>query len=204
MAVSTNTIRRFSIYRRLLLPLLRDGRTRICSHEIASLAAVGAAQVRRDLMSLGSTGASGRGYDIQRLVESIGTVLDGDTPQRAALVGLGHLGRAILNHFNGRRPNLAITAAFDVRTDRIDRVILGCRCYHLDALPKVVAEEGITLGILTVTTGAAEDVATRMIEAGILGILNFAPIRLRIPRQVHIENLDMTTFLETVAFFARP
>ncbi len=154
-------------------------------------------------MALPDSGAGRRGYDVTRLVDEISRILDGGRTQRAALVGLGHLGRAILDYFRGRRPNLSISATFDVRADRVGRILQGCRSHHLDALPEVVADQGIALGILTVPADAAQAVAEQMVEAGIRGILNYAPTRLRLPPEIFVENLDMTVSLETVAFFAQ-
>jgi len=200
---STKTIGRLSLYRRLLtgVPAIAD--RHIYSHQLAAMAGGTAVQVRRDLMVIGCTGSTTRGYDRADLVESIGRFLDDPKGVGAALVGVGNLGRAILAYFAGRRPKLAITAAFDSDSAKTDRVIRGCRCYLIGELPRVVGEQGIQLGIIAVPAPAAQEVADLLVRAGVTGILNFAPTGLHLPKHVYLEDIDMTTALEKTAYFAR-
>ena len=120
-----------------------------------------------------------------------------------ALVGVGNLGRAILAYFTGRRPNLAIVAAFDRDEHRVNRVIHGCRCYPADKLEETLAEQEIRTAIIAVPAGEAQKVADRLVRGGVRGILNFAPTPLRVPPAVFVQEMDITTSLEKVAFFAR-
>ncbi|MFW6154357.1 MAG: redox-sensing transcriptional repressor Rex [Planctomycetota bacterium] len=197
------TIGRLSQYRRLLGLRMRTGQGSVYSHELAAFAGVTAAQVRRDLMVIGARGSPTKGYDVHSLIDCLGGVLDDPAGQRAALVGVGNLGRALLTYFRGRRPKLSIVAAFDVDASKIDRVICGCRCYPMDKIPEVVAAEQITVGILTVPASAAQQVAEVLEAAGVSGLVNFAPQPLRIGPPTYVENLDMTMTLERVAYFAR-
>ena len=182
---------------------MAQGERSIYSHELAALIGGTAAQIRRDLMAVGYSGSPTHGYDIRELVVSIGNFLDAPRLQGVALVGVGNLGRAIMAFFAGRRPKLSIVAAFDNDPYKVNRVIHGCRCYSLDEAPKVVKEQGIEVGILCVPSGVAQDVAERMVRAGIRGILNFAPVPLRVPADVFVEDIDMTMSLEKVAYFSR-
>jgi len=201
--INVKTVQRFSLYRRLLLNLqTEEARERIYSYELAALAGNTAAQVRRDFMALEPSGCTSKGYEIHRLVESIAGVLDSDTGQKVAIVGTGHLGKAVIDFFRGRRPKLTIVAGFDVKNDRVDRSFHGCPVHHVDRLEEVVRKEGITMGILTLPVDAAQAAAEALIRGGVRGIVNFAPTRLRLPSDVHVEDLDMTTYLETVAYFA--
>lgn len=201
-SASEKTVGRLSLYRRLLNRLGPDANS-IYSHELAALAGITAAQVRRDFMSIGYAGSPTRGYDIRELKESIAHFLDAPTGQGAALIGVGNLGRAILSYFAGRRPNLSITAAFDKEPYKVNRVINGCRCYPIEDIPKVIAEKGIRVGILTVPSAEAQAMTDTLVRAGIKGLLNFAPIPLRVPADVYVADIDMTMALEKVAFFAR-
>jgi len=201
--VSSNSVARLGLYRRLLEELRKGGVQYIFSHQLAPLSNVTAAQVRRDVMPLGCSGNPAKGYAVAELSESIGQLLDAPEGERVALVGVGNLGRAIISYVAGRRPGLAIVAAFDTDAAMAGRVIHGCRCYHLDELPEVVEAEGITVGIITVPAAAAQAVADRLLRAGVRGILNFAPTRLRVPAEVTVEDLDVTLALEKVAFLAR-
>jgi redox-sensing transcriptional repressor len=200
--VSQKTIGRLSLYRRLLTNTADEARY-IFSHKLASLAGFTAAQVRRDLMEIGYTGSTTRGYDRAELAGAIGKFLDDPHGTQVALVGIGNIGRAILAYFAGRRPKLAIVAAFDIDPAKTGRVIHGCRCYLLSELPQVAAELDITVGITAVPASAAQDVADALVAAGVTGILNFAPHRLRVPPDVYVEDVDMTTSLEKAAYFSR-
>ena len=201
--VPHRTVRRLSLYRRLLNRMYAEGVISVYSHELARMAGGTAAQVRRDIMSVGYAGSPKRGYDVKGLIEHIGSFLDAPEGQRVALVGVGNLGRAILSYFSGRRPRLAIAAAFDNDPAKTNRVIHGCRCYGDGEIQKVVKELGIDVAILTVPAREAQNTADALVEAGVSGILNFAPVPLRVPAGVYAEDIDMTMSLETVAYFAR-
>jgi redox-sensing transcriptional repressor len=200
---SERTIGRLSLYRRILGHLKTDGRPYIHSHQIAALCGVTPAQVRRDLMSIGYSGSPNRGYDTSELLWSIEDFLYDSKGQNVALVGVGNLGRAILAYFTGRRPRLTVVAAFDNDPAKHSRVILGCRCHPLEQIEPVVRAQGIQVGILTVPASAAQQVAERLVEAGVTGLLNFAPVALRLPLHVHVEDIDLAMSLEKVAFFSR-
>jgi redox-sensing transcriptional repressor len=201
--ISDRTIGRLSLYRRLLNNLLAEGTQNVYSHQLAALAGGTAAQVRRDMMAIGYTGSPKRGYDVRELIESIGSFLDTPRTQGAALVGIGNLGRAIMSYFAGRRPKLTIQAAFDNDPYKINRVILGCRCYAVAELSAVVRDGDLKVGIITVPASEAQNIADMLVRAGVRGILNFAPVRLRVPPGVYVEDIDMTMSLEKVAYFAR-
>jgi len=201
--ISEKTIGRLSLYRRLLNVLQGEGHRHVFSHQLAGIAGCTAAQVRRDLMAVGYSGSPIHGYEVARLIESIREFLDAPGGQGVALVGVGNLGKAILAYFTGRRPNLRIVAAFDNDTHKVNRVIHGCHCHAMADLPQVVKKLGIRLAIITVPANAAQEVADGLSRAGVRGLLNFAPVRLRVPPSVYVEDIDMTMSLEKVAYFAR-
>lgn len=201
--IPDKTIGRLSLYRRLLNRLLDENVRNIYSHQLAAMAGVTAAQVRRDIMSIGYSGNPNRGYDLVEFIGSIGKSLDDPEGQRVALVGVGNLGRAILTYFTGRRPKLTIVAAFDNDPRKYNRVIQGCRCYSIEQLPEIVEALDITIGTITVPANEAQWVADLLVQAGIMGILNYAPVRIRVPSTVYVEDIDMSMALEKVAYFAR-
>jgi redox-sensing transcriptional repressor len=201
--VSDKSIGRLSLYRRLLNNLLAEGSEHVYSHQLAQLAGGTPAQVRRDIMNIGFTGSPAKGYEVRRLIESIGQFLDEPGGQHAALVGVGNLGRAILNFFSGRRPRLDIVAAFDSDPAKTGRLIMGCPCHSMPEMAAVLPEKNIKLGIITVPAAEAQSVADQVIEAGVLGLLNFAPVTLHLPPHVYVEYIDMTMSFEKVAYFAR-
>ena len=156
-------IARLSVYRRLLQDLPANAHPEIHSHDLAAISRNTAAQIRRDLMDIGFTGSSARGYRIEQLVESIGRILDAPDGQTAALCGVGNLGRALLDYFTIWRPQLRIVAAFDTDPDKTGRVIHRCRVWPLSELDEVVRAQGITVGVITVPAVAAQRVAESML-----------------------------------------
>lgn len=201
--VQPHSIGRLSLYRRLLANHLAAGTPFVFSHELAAMARVSPAQVRRDLMHLNCSGSPSKGYRVDRLVACLSDELDHPTGQGVALVGIGNLGRALITHFHGRRERLAIVAAFDREPDKVNRIFHGCHCHPLEALETVLERDDIRAAILAVPAEDAQLMADRLVAAGVKGILNYAPVPLRVPDDVFLEEQDMTTALERVAYFAR-
>ena len=199
--IPVNTIGRLSLYRRLLQEQLAAGARQVYSHQLAGLAVTTAAQVRRDLMTIGFGGSPRRGYAIQELVEAITAVLARSIETTAALVGVGNLGRAILAYYASRQP-IRFAAAFDRVAEKTGRILHGCRCYPADEMAAVIARERIHVGVIAVPAPEAQSVADQLVLAGVTGILNFAPVRLRVPQGLHVENVDLMMALDRVAYYA--
>lgn len=197
------TVERLSQYRRELLQLLEEGKAYVFSHEIAQLLNLTSVQVRRDIMLLGYTGTLRRGYEIKSLIEFIGKLIDTNEPMRIGLVGAGNLGTAIMNHFNGKRIQLSIVACFDVNPAKVGTEIEGVHCYHVDDLSEVVKSKNISIAILTVPNIVAYTTAHQAVEAGIKGILNYTSTPLHIPEIIYLEEYDMITSMEKVAYFVK-
>ncbi len=203
MKIPDRTVERVILYRRRLRALHAAGQTRIYSHELAGVEGVTPAQVRRDLMTIGYTGSPAKGYDVAGLITKIDETLNPHQDEGVVLVGVGRLGKAFLAYFAGQANHLPVVAAFDVDQEMVGRLVHGCRCYGLDELETVLAQRSVRVAFLTVPGDAAQEVADRLVRAGIRGLVNLAPIRLRVPPDVYVEYLDITVSLEKVAFFAR-
>ena len=203
MQLSDKVVSRLSLYRRLLVERPDSPPSQIYSHELAKLACVSSAQVRRDMMAIAYSGTPNRGYDVKKLVEELGKTLDDPAGTRIALVGIGNLGRALISFFSERRSRLAVRVGFDIDPEKVNRVLFGCRCHAMDKMAEVIRAEQIRTAILTVPAREAQRVTDQLIQAGILGILNFAAVPLRVPPHVYLMDQDMTMALETVAFFTR-
>lgn len=197
------TIERLSQYRRALLICLDQGQTHIYSHEIAKIQHITAVQVRRDLMLIGYTGTLRKGYNVSELIDLIGSIIDDDEGIRVAIVGMGNLGRALINYFSGKRSRLSISASFDTNPDKIGRTMSGVPCYSLEDMNEIIARENIKIGIMTVPAAAALTVAEKLVKAGIKGILNYTPKPVYVPKDVYLEEYDMITSLEKVAFYVK-
>ena len=200
---SGKAIGRLSLYRRILGEFIAEGASSLRSYQLADRAGVSAAQVRRDLMLIGYEGSPRKGYDAQKLLDSLVSFLSSPQDQHTILIGVGNLGRALLSYFANRGHRENIVAAFDVDPQNTGRVIHGCKCYHFDELTKVWGLHNIKVAIVAVPAHAAQKTVDKLVSLGIKGIINFAPVRLKSPDKVYIENVDLTMLLEKVAFFAR-
>ena len=202
-SVAHRTVGRLSLYWRILRDLGAKNGSHIYSHALAAKAGVTAAQVRRDLMVTGYTGTPVHGYEIRKLQRHIEAFLFSPTEERAALAGVGNMGRAILTFFAGRRPTLKITASFEKDPQKTDRIIGGCPCYSIEKAESVIRDMGITVGIIAVPAEEAQYVASAFVSAGIRGILNFARTPLQVPPEVYVEYIDLAMAMDKVAYFAR-
>lgn len=203
MKLPERTVERISAYRRTLLDCLANGKTHIFSHELAQLHHNTAVQVRRDIMFIGYSSSQRKGYDVSDLIDIIGEILDSKEGLNVAVVGMGNLGRAVTTYFMGKRSKLNIIAAFDVDPNKIDRVISGVKCYSLNQLQEIIEAENISIGILTVPSDQAKEVAENMYMAGVKGMLNFTTVPLNVSPEVYIDEYDMVTSLEKVAYFVK-
>lgn len=203
MNLPERTVERLSEYRRILLDSLTNGKTHIYSHELAALNHITAVQVRRDMMLMGFTSMQRKGYDIRELIESIGKLIDTPEGMNVAVIGAGNLGRAITGYFRGKRSKLNIVATFDVDPDKIGRVIAGVKCFSMDSLEQLILEQQVNIAILTVPPEHARKISDQLAAAGIKGILNFTTVPLNMPPHVFLEEYDMITSLEKVAYFVK-
>ena len=201
--ISEKTIERLCFYRRLLEIMKTEGTPFVYSHTLAALSGGTAAQVRRDLMILGYNGNPRRGYKVEELIAHIDDFYEAGRVQNVAIVGVGNLGRAIMSYFCTWQNHFSVVAAFDVNPDRLGPACGNTPCYPIERLKDVVREKDIQVAIVTVPALAAQGVVDQLVETGIKGILNFAPVRLKTPKDVFVENMDMTMVLEKVVFFAR-
>lgn len=208
MATLTNTIpektiERLSEYRRTLLSCHRQGITHVFSHVLAGIHGITAVQVRRDLMLIGFSSDTKKGYDVQVLIEYISNILDSPTPMNIAVLGMGHLGQAITKYFNGKGLKLKITTAFDVDPEKVGKIIDGIPCYHMDTFEEEVEDKDISIVIVSSPTKVAPTLVLPIINAGIKGVLNFTSTPLNFPQGIVVENYDITTLLEKVAYFVK-
>ena len=203
MMLPERTVERLSEYRRSLLQCLEEGKTHIFSHELAELHHNTAVQVRRDIMFIGYTSMQRKGYDVRELIDVIGEILDSEKGLNVAVIGVGNLGRAVTTYFIGKRSKLNIIATFDVDTTKIDRVISGVKCYPLSRLKEIVESNNISIAIMTVPADSATVVSSQLVESGIKGVLNFTTVPLHVAPDVYLDEYDMITSLEKVAYFVK-
>lgn len=197
------TVERLSQYRRILILCYNEGQQHIFSHELAVLMHIKPVQIRRDLMLIGYSGTLRKGYDIKELIAKIGLLLDTTEGQKVAIIGMGNLGRAISSYFNGKRSKLTISAAFDNDPSKINRVISGIKCYSIDDMQKIIKAESIDIAILTIPPEIATNIARDLVLCGIKGILNYTSTPINVSQHVYLEEYDMITSIEKVAFMVK-
>jgi redox-sensing transcriptional repressor len=197
------TIERLSQYRRSLFSCLDNGKTYIYSHELADLLHITAVQVRRDIMFIGYSTPNRKGYNVNELIQVISKIIDPQEVYNVAVVGLGNLGRAISTYFIGKRPQLNLVATFDLDPKKIGNSIAGVECYSIERLREIIMGKYISIGILTVPPYSAQEMTKALVQAGIKGILNFTSVILSVPDTIYLEQYDMITSIEKVAYFVK-
>lgn len=203
MKISDKTIERLIIYK-FLLERLRDSNCEnVYSHQIASLAHLKASQVRRDFMIIGYSGNQKTGYNVKKLINSISEFLNPSEKINVILLGVGNLGRALLRYYSDIQRNYSVVACFDIDKNKIGEFIYCTKCYSLDDLKKIINEYNVKTAIVTVPAKAAQEVVDKLVSYGIKGIINFAPVRIKVPNDVYVEYIDFSVAVEKVNFFAK-
>jgi len=197
------TVERLSEYRRALLGCLAENKNYIFSHDLAALLHITAVQVRRDLMLIGYSSVLRKGYDVRELIQTIGRIIDSEEGLNVAIICIGNLGRAVTSYFRGKRSKLNLVASFDNDPQKVNKVISGVKCYHIQDMEKIIAEMNIKVAILSVPADYAKSTCEAIVRYGIKGILNFTTVSLNVPSGVYLEEYDMITSIEKVAYFVK-
>lgn len=197
------TVERLSEYRRMLLECLKQGKTHIYSHELASMHGITAVQVRRDLMLIGFSSDTKKGYDVEVLIDFIGTIIDSPAGLNVGVIGMGNLAQAVTHYFNGKRSKLRITAAFDIDPNKVGHTVAGVPCYHMDTFAETARSLDLRIVILTSPSSVAAGTVEPITRAGIRGVLNFTSTPLNFPDDIYVEDYDIITLLEKVAYFSK-
>lgn len=195
------TAKRLPLYYRYLLILNEEGKAKVSSTELAEAVQVDSASIRRDFSYFGALGKRGYGYDVKNLLQFFKKILNQDTLTNVALVGVGNLGRALLNYNFKRSNNIRISCAFDINQDITGHILSGVPVYDMNDLKQQISDQQLSIAILTVPSSSAQKTMDEMVEAGIKGVMNFTPIRLSAPSDVRIQNVDLATELQTLIYF---
>ncbi|MEQ8788227.1 MAG: redox-sensing transcriptional repressor Rex [Pirellulaceae bacterium] len=193
-------VSRLSLYLRELQHLVRDGQETTSSTQLGNVLGFTDAQVRKDLAYFGQFGYPGIGYRCEELIHEIKRILGTDRSWPVAMVGAGNLGRALVGYKGFGQQGFRVAAVFDIDASKIGREIDGVTIYGLDQISQVVAEKGIRLAILAVPASAAQEVAEKLTEAGIDGILNFAPVTIGSSERINTVGVDLAIELEQLSF----
>ncbi|MCZ7628181.1 MAG: redox-sensing transcriptional repressor Rex [Microthrixaceae bacterium] len=194
------TVVRLPLYHRALIALNRAGTETVSSEQLAGIAGVNAAKVRKDLSYFGSFGTRGVGYDVDQLLDEMRTHLGLQHARNCVVVGTGNLGSALLSFAGFSDRGFCVVAAVDVDPERVGTVIAGTEVGHQDELARLVRDNDVAIGLVSTPPAAAQQVTEELVAAGVRCILNFAPTVLEVPEGVVVRNVDLASELEILAF----
>ena len=195
------TVGRLPRYLQALAGMAADGTAVASSEELAMAAGVTSAKVRKDLSHLGSYGTRGVGYDIAYLIHQIRRELGLTQDWGIAIAGIGNLGHALANYKGFGDRGFRVAALVDVDPAKVGERVGKLEVVHIDTLPQLVKELAIAIGVIATPATAVQDVADRMVAAGIHSILNFAPAPLVAPPGVSVRSVDLAVELQILAYY---
>jgi redox-sensing transcriptional repressor len=195
------TVARLPLYYRALLETADQQVVTVSSERLAELAGVNAAKVRKDLSYLGSYGTRGVGYDVEYLLVQISRELGLTQDWPVAIVGIGNLGQALANYRGFGARGFRIVALVDADAAKVGRRVGELPIEALDDLPHIVQDRGIAIGVIATPAAAAQEVADRLVEAGVTSILNFAPAVVTVPETVSLRKVDLAIELQILSFY---
>ncbi len=199
--IPVTTVNRLTQYSRVFSQIEKAGSTTTSSRELADLTGINPAQVRKDLAYFGQFGRRGVGYDVVELKQQIRSILGLDRDRHCAVIGVGHLGTALMMYQGFGNMSFRVVAAFDTDPDKIGWELEGTPVYDLAELPRLAREKKIELAILAVPASVAQEVADQVVAAKIPALLNFAPAHLSVPEGTLLRNVDFASELEALTYF---
>lgn len=192
---------RLPLYYRALLEIDEHQRPTVSSEQLAALAGVNAAKVRKDLSYLGSYGTRGVGYDVAELIDEITHELGLTQDWPVAIVGLGNLGRALANYRGFGARGFRVVALVDADAEKVGTRVGDLGIESIDDLDAIVADRDVAIGVIATPAGVAQDVTDRLVEAGVGSILNFAPAVVTVPDTVSLRKVDLAIELQILSFY---
>ena len=195
------TVKRLALYYRCIEKMLETGRENVSSQDIAVKLELKASQVRKDLSYFGEFGKRGVGYDAESLFDNIGEILGMKRRWNVCVIGIGNLGLALANYPALTRSGFYIKALLDSDNNKIGIPMPG-DLYIEDVknMKNIVKSRNIDVGVITVTADSAQEIADQLVEAKIKGIINFAPLKLVVPKDVRLEEIDISVAFRSLAF----
>jgi redox-sensing transcriptional repressor len=203
LGVPEVVIDRLPVYARTLAVLESRGRQVVSSQELGEELGVTPAQIRKDLSYFGRFGKQGRGYNVQRLAGELRRILGLDQEWTMVLVGVGNLGRAILSYRGFTPEGFKIIAAFDTHAETVGRSVGGIRVFNVNNLPQFLNNNPADIGIVAVNASAAQEVADILVSSGVRGILNYAPVALRVPEGTQLKDIEPVLALQSMTYYLK-
>lgn len=198
-----SVVRRLPVYLHILDSLIENDVEIISSRELSDETGFTAEQIRKDLAFFGAFGTRGTGYNTGYLREKILKIIGLDEKTGIIVVGAGHLGIALTRYNVTKNPYVKVAAAFDVDAGVIGQSILDVEVMPLSEMKKIAAEHAVKVAVLTVPAGQAQAAMEEIVACGINVIFNFAPIKLRVPKGVCVQNADLGVELQSLIYYAK-
>jgi redox-sensing transcriptional repressor len=201
--ISMAVVRRLPKYHRYLGELLSNDIKRVSSQELSKITGFTASQIRQDLNCFGGFGQQGYGYNAEELHKEIGRILGLDRLYKTVIIGAGNLGHAIANYSNFGKSGFETVGIFDVNEKVIGEKLKDIEIMHIDKLENFVRENNITIGIICTPKAFSQEAADLLVKGGVQGIWNFAPVDLKVPDNVIVENVNLSESLFTVSYLLK-
>jgi redox-sensing transcriptional repressor len=195
------TVGRLPVYLRALVEMAEKGATTTSSGDLAEAAGVNSAKVRKDLSYLGSYGTRGVGYDVAYLIHQVRRELGLTQHWPVLIVGAGNLGHALAKYKGFAQRGFSIVAIVDAAMEKVGERVGSMTVEHVDDLSDVVRREDVAIGVICTPAGAAQEVADRLVAAGIRSILNFAPSVITVPEHVSVRKVDLSIELQILGYY---
>jgi redox-sensing transcriptional repressor len=192
---------RLPVYLQALEHMYSQGRLTTSSQELGEIIGISAAQIRKDLSQFGEFGKQGKGYSVPFLVEQLRGILNVDRVWDMAVIGAGNLGRAIAHYQGFINHGFRVAMIFDNSPERVGAEIQGFKVQDTTDLVNLIRQAGIKVAMLTVPASAAQSVADKLVKAGVKSILNYAPITLNVPPDVHVQYVDPVIYLQKMTYY---
>lgn len=202
MKLPAKTVERLSQYRRILHSYKHLEESYIFSHDLAKLLKINPVQVRRDFMLIGFSGSSRNGYRVNDLMDYIDATLTIPKGQKATIIGMGELGRALLKHISSNPVcPVMIPATFDIDPKKTNKKYLDVSCYDLTRAPELLTKYNIQIAIIAIVTNDVQEIVDSLLISGIKSIINFSAGPFRVPDNIYLKDFDIRTTLEEISYF---
>ena len=198
--ISPAVIKRLPRYYRYLGDLLKSGIDRISSKELSERMQVTASQIRQDLNNFGGFGQQGYGYNVEYLYNEIAKILGLDKDYNLIIVGAGNLGTAITNYTDFAKRGFYVKQVFDIKPELIGKKIGDIEILGMDSLPDYIENNKVDIAAITVPKEMATETAAKLVKCGIKAIWNFAPVDLRLPKDVIVETIHLSDTLMRLSY----
>jgi redox-sensing transcriptional repressor len=195
------TLGRLPVYLRALVETAEQGTATVSSEDLAEAAGVNSAKVRKDLSHLGSYGTRGVGYDVAYLIHQVRRELGLTQDWPVLIAGVGNLGHALANYRGFSARGFRVAALVDSSRALVGERVGGLLVQDIADLPEIVARDDVAIAVICTPAGAAQEVADRMVAAGIRSILNFAPAVISVPKDVSVRKVDLSIELQILAYY---